>query len=311
MGNPKYTVVVPVYNSEQTLETLFHRIEKVMEELSASFQVVFVEDCGRDRSWSIVQELHRRHPTQIVAIKLSRNFGQHSAVICGLHYAKGDFIITIDDDLQVPPEEIPKLIECQTQTSAELVYGVYENKRHNLFRNLGSRIIQRIVQFTFDTNGPITSFRLMTSSLAERIRGHSQSFVYIEGLFFWHTENVVRVTVRHESRRAGRSNYSTFKLIKLAINLIFSFTTFPLRVITVVGAVTSLVSFLLGIYFVFRKILYEVPLGYTSLIVSIFFTSSVLLLFLGVIGEYLSRLYSIQNRRPQFSIRQVLGSSAE
>ena len=237
---------------------------------------------------------------------MSRNFGQHNAILCGLQHATGELIITIDDDLQILPEEIPKLIIAQAESKAELVYGVYENKQHNYFRNLGSLLVQRIAQYTFRTDGPITSFRLLSSSLSKRIWNHSQSFVYIEGLFFWHTENVIRVKVTHQPRKIGKSNYSTIKLIKLAVNLIFQFTTFPLRLIMVIGILFSLISFFLGVYFIFRKIVYEVPLGYTSIIVSIYFTTSVLLVFLGVIGEYLSRLYSIQNRRPQFSVREVL-----
>ena len=302
----KYSVVVPVYNGEHTIRELFLRIKHLFESTNTTFQVVFVEDCGQDNSWKVISDLKREYSDQIIAVKLSRNFGQHNALLCGFNYVDGDFIITIDDDLQVPPEEIPKLIKKQRDSNSELVYGVYGNKKHNPFRNIGSNLVQKIIQHTFKAKGPITSFRLLSFSLCERIRNHKQGFVYIEGLFFWHTENITRVEVEHRKRLVGKSNYSVGKLFRLAINLIFNFTTLPLRVIIGLGILFSIVSFAIGIFFILRKIIYEVPLGYTSIIVSIYFTSSVLLLILGVIGEYLSRLYALQNSRPQFSIKEIL-----
>jgi len=302
----KYSIVVPVYNGEQTIRELFLSIKNLFESTDTDFEVILVEDCGKDDSWAVIRQLKHEFKELVIAIKLSRNFGQHNATLCGFNYAGGDFIITIDDDLQVPPQEISKLIAAQEETSAELVYGIYEDKQHSSFRNLGSQTVQKIVQYTFQTKGPITSFRLLSKSLCERVRHHKQSFVYIEGLFFWHTENIARVKVEHRKRRLGLSNYSVGKLIKLTVNLIFNFTTFPLRAIIWLGVLFSLISFSIGMYFIIRKLFYEVPLGYTSIIVSIYFTSSILLLILGVIGEYLTRLYSLQNNRPQFSVRESL-----
>lgn len=302
----KYSIVVPVYNGAQTIRELFLSIKDLFESMNTTFEVILVEDCGKDNSWEVISKLKHEFLEQVIAVKLSRNFGQHNATLCGFNYASGDFIITIDDDLQIPPQEIPKLINVQKETGAELVYGIYEGKKHSSFRNLGSQAVQKIVQYTFQTKGPITSFRLLSKSLCERVRNHKQGFVYIEGLFYWHTENIARVNVEHRRRKLGQSNYSVGKLIRLTVNLIFNFTTFPLRAIIVLGVLFSLVSFSIGVYFIIRKIFYEVPLGYTSIIVSIYFTSSILLLILGVIGEYLSRLYSLQNNRPQFSIRELL-----
>jgi len=304
--NYKYSIVIPVYNGAKTIEELFDRIKKTFELTGNAFEVVFIEDGGMDNSWDVIDVLKKKFPNDIIAIKLARNFGQHNAILCGIHFVSGDFIITIDDDLQIPPEEIPKLIKAQAETGAELVYGVYEAKQHGFMRNLGSRMIQRILKMAFDAKGPITSFRLISSSLYERIKSHKQSFIYIEGLFLWHTQHIARVVVDHKSRRIGESNYTFAKLLQLTINLIFNFTTFPLRIIIFIGLAFSIVSFGLGAFFIFRKIFYEVPLGYTSIIVSIYFSSSVLLLILGVMGEYLSRLYSLQNNRPQFSIKEIL-----
>jgi polyisoprenyl-phosphate glycosyltransferase len=302
----KYSIVVPVYNSERSIEQLFERIKKMFDSLRYSFEVIFIEDGGKDNSWSVICSLKDRFPEHVTAIQLSRNFGQHNATLCGFNYVTGDYVITIDDDLQIPPEEIPKLIHAQAETNAELVYGIYDVKRHDSIRNFGSYLVQRIVQNTFNAEGPITSFRLLTFSLCERTLRHHQSFVYIEGLFYWHTQNVARVLVEHKKRIIGASNYTFGKLFKLTLSLIFNFTTLPLRAIILLGMVFAILSFSMGVFFVLRKIIYEVPLGYTSIIVSIYFTSSILLLMIGVIGEYISRLHSIQSNRPQYSIKEVL-----
>jgi polyisoprenyl-phosphate glycosyltransferase len=301
-----YSVIVPVYNSQGTLSELFTRTQAVFSALGEEFEMIFVEDCGPDQSWQVILDLKKAHPEQIKAIKLSKNSGQHNALMCGFNYAQGDFVITIDDDLQIPPEEIPLLIRRQQQTDAQLVYGVYEEKRHHLLRNLGSQAVQRVFRSVFNTNGDITSFRLISRTLCRQLISHKQSFIFIDGLLHWHTQYIERVKVVHRERAVGKSNYSPIKLIRLANNLLFNFTTFPLRSLIYLGTFFSLVSFITGIVFMIRKMFFNVPLGYTSIIVSIFFTSSVLLLVVGVIGEYIGRLYTLQNDKPQYSVREVL-----
>jgi undecaprenyl-phosphate 4-deoxy-4-formamido-L-arabinose transferase len=301
-----YSVIVPVYNSQETLEQLFTRTQEVFRLMGEAFEMVFVEDCGTDHSWRVIQQLKTTYPDQIKAIKLSRNSGQHNALMCGFNHARGSFVITIDDDLQIPPEEIPHLIRKQQQTDAQLVYGVYGEKKHHLFRNLGSLAVQRVFRSVFNTSGDITSFRLISQTLCSQIISHKQNFIFIDGLLHWHTQYIARVQVKHTERAVGKSNYSPIKLIRLANNLLFNFTTFPLRSLIYLGTFFSLTSFITGIVFMIRKLFFNVPLGYTSLIVSIFFSSSVLLLVVGVIGEYIGRLYTLQNDKPQYSVKEIL-----
>lgn len=305
MNQVDYSIVIPVYNSETTLEELFTRIKLVFDGLNNSFEVIFVEDCGSDNSWQIIELLKETYPHLIVAIKMSRNFGQHNALMCGFNFARGNYIITIDDDLQNPPEEIPKLIHQLNETGAELVYGVYEKKNHHGFRNFSSGIVQSVVRFVFKTSGDITSFRLLTSNLCKKIIKHHQNFVYLEGLLHWHTQYISRVTVLHHERKEGKSGYTLKKLLHLATNLLFNFTTIPLRLLIYFGAFSSFVSFLAGAIFIFRKFLYDVPLGFTAIVVSIYFSSSIVLLVIGIIGEYLNRLYTLQNDKPQYSIMRI------
>jgi glycosyltransferase involved in cell wall biosynthesis len=301
-----YSVVVPVYRSEKTLVPLFERIQAVFAALGRSFEVIFVEDCGKDGSWEVLRRLKEKHPAEVVAIRLARNFGQHNATLCGFHHLRGRFVITIDDDLQVPPEEIPKLIKEQALSQADLVYGYFSDKQHGVVQNIGSAVIQKAAEITFGGKGKGSSFRLIVSSLARKVRSHRQSFVFIDGLLLWYTQYVSRTLVRHEGRGYGKSGYTLFKLIGLAAHMFFNFTTLPLRWIIYFGMLTSTVSFVLGVVFLIRALIYSVPVGWSSLAVTIFFVGGVILLVLGIIGEYVSRIFTLHNDRPQFSVKELL-----
>ncbi len=299
------SIIVPVYNSQETLPELFARLKQAIEGMGRTFEVIFVEDCGQDQSWGVICQLKEQHPEHVVGIKMGRNFGQHNATLCGFHHARGKFLVTIDDDLQIPPEELPKLVAEQERTGADLVYGCYAVKKHGPLRNLASLAIQKVQEMTFEGAGKNSSFRLITAALADKIKGHRQSYVYLDGLFLWYTRYVARTLVRHEERRHGRSGYDLVRMMRLAANLFFNFTTLPLRWIIYLGIVCSAISFALGVTFMIRKLLYDVPLGWTSIMVTIFFSGSVILLVLGIIGEYISRIFSLHNARPQFSIREI------
>jgi len=306
MEGIKVSVVVPVYNGADTIGELFGRIKKVFSDLSVPFQVVFVEDCGRDNSWEVIRSLKATNPAEITAIKLNRNFGQHNATMCGLEHADGNLMVTIDDDLQIFPEDIPLLVQRQLETGAELVYGSYGEKNHNSFRNLGSLWVNKTLNIAFGTKGSITSFRLITRNLRDNIVRHRQSFVFLDGLLNWHTSHIEKVPVRHQARMAGSSGYTIWKLISLSSNMLFNFTTIPLKSLIYLGMLISLLSFLSGFYFILRKIILDVPVGFTSIIVSIFFMGGLTLLVLGVIGEYIGRLYTLQNSKPQHSVKEIL-----
>ena len=302
----KISVVVPVYNGEKTISELFQRIKQSLEASGNPFQVVFVEDCGKDQSWEVIKQLKVKFPEEITAVKLNKNFGQHNATICGYKYSTGDLIVTIDDDLQIFPEDIPLLIQKQLETGAELVYGSYGEKNHAAFRNVGSFVVNKTLNIAFGTKGSITSFRLITKNLRDNLIKHTQSFVFLDGLFNWHTTHVEKVIVRHQSRSEGKSGYNLIKLIKLSSNMLFNFTTLPLKSLIYLGLLFSVLSFFIGFYFILRKIILDVPVGFTSIIVSIFFMGGITLLVLGVIGEYIGRLYALQNEKPQHSIKELL-----
>lgn len=302
----KYSIIVPVFNSEESLKDLFLEMQSLFLSRGEPFEVIFVDDGSSDRSWEVIRELKQSHADTVRGIRLSRNFSQHNATLCGISYASGDFIITIDDDLQIPPGEIEKLIQEAKNSGADLVYGVFTKKKHGAVRNIGSRTIKSSSKWLNDSPGEGSSFRLMTRELADNLKNHAQNFLYIDEVLHWYTDNIRFVTTEHQPRRYKRSGYTTGKLINLVANLLLYYTTLPLKFLVYGGFLFSLITLGFVIYFIILKIQFNVPLGYTSLIVSILFSTSIILFSLGIIGEYLRRIYLVQNRKPAWSVRSMI-----
>ena len=306
-SNIDYSVVIPVYNSEKTLRELFTRIRKVLDILEKSFEVIFIEDCGSDKSWNVLCELKKEFPNHVTAIKLARNFGQHNAIMCGLHHVRGKFAITIDDDLQIPPEEIPKLISKQSETNCDLVYGLYKEKKHSRWRNLGSATIQLVYKKLFEQTGNFTAFRLIKKSLVDNVTRYSGSYAFVDGFLSWNTNSIQRVYIEHRERAFGVSNYNLKKLLGLSYNLFTNFSYKPLRLFMVLGILISTASVLSSVIVFLRWLWGGITVeGYTSLIMAITFLSGVQLMFIGLIAEYVGRIFLNQNNKPQFSISEKL-----
>jgi undecaprenyl-phosphate 4-deoxy-4-formamido-L-arabinose transferase len=310
MTNPdniKYSIVVPVYNSENTLRELFIRINRIFSEMQTTYEVVFVEDGGHDNSWKVLRQLQEEYPDIITAIRLNKNYGQHNATFCGLDHAKGEILITIDDDLQTPPEEIVKLISVfKSEHKPDIVYGFYKQKKHTVIRNLGSRMLKFYTKTFFRAPGKGSSFRLFTQEIKDHLLNHRNTIVYIDEILLWYSGNLTFVEVEHRPSEKGRSGYSFIKLIRLFINVILYSTVTPLKIMVYGGFFFAIVSFFIGLVFIYRKMVYQVPLGYTSIIVTILFSTGILLFFLGIIGKYITRIYLIQNKKPSYLIRRKL-----
>jgi len=305
--NPKYSVVVPVYNSEPSLEELFRGIKAVFDDTGDLFEVIFVEDAGRDNSWEVIRKLKQDHPDIVTGIQLSKNFGQHNATLCGFTYVKGDFIITIDDDLQTPPSEIRKLIGANNAGDHDLVYGFYRHKKHSAAHRIGSASIKKSSRIFRDTLDEGSSFRMIKAGLVKKIVDHPQHFIFIDEILQWYTEDILLVEVQHEPRKYRQSNYTSAKILGMVGNIMIFYTTVPLKVLVFGGFGASFVTLLIGLYYMFRKLFLNVPIpGYTSLIVAVLLSTSIILFSLGVIGEYLGRIYAVQNKKPAYSIRKII-----
>lgn len=301
-----FSIVVPVHNSEETLDELFARLVSTFNRLENSFEIIFVEDGGNDNSWDVIKKLKKDNPGIIKAIKLNKNFGQHNATMCGFTFASGNKIITIDDDLQNPPEEIIKLIDTNKETGSDVTYGIYSKKQHTFTRNMLSKGVKTSSKLLMKGIGKGSSFRLIDHKIVKKLLNHNISFVFIDEVMQWYTNNITFVIVDHKKRLHNKSGYGSRKLLHMASDLTYFYTNIPLKLMVYGGMLISLLSFGLAMKFVLQKIFYDVPLGYTSVIVTVLFSTSVIVFSLGVIGGYLSRIQSNQNKKPPFHIEELL-----
>ncbi len=306
MSAVQVSVVVPVYRSEVSLRTLVARLRQTLEETELRYEMVFVEDGGGDRSGSVLRELQAEDPEHIAVIELMRNYGQHNALMCGFRHARGDYIVTLDDDLQNPPEEIPKLLNQICTGEFDLVYGAYRSKRHSPWRNAGSALVNAFYRLAFQNEITITSFRAIRRPLLQSILSYDGNFTFVDGLLAWNTRRIGRVEVEHHPRAAGRSGYNAGKLIMLALNLFTNFTLLPLRVVSWFGLALSAAGFGVAAFYLFQFLRSQISVpGYASTIIAILVVGGTQLLALGVIGEYLGRLHLNVNRKPQYTVRSI------
>lgn len=304
---PEISVVVPVYRSATTLRQLVDSLLPVLDAMEKPYEIIFVDDGSPDESWNVLSELQAKHPEKISAIQLMRNFGQHNALMCGFRHARGRFVITMDDDLQHPPREIPKLIKAMQEGDYDVVYGRYSEKKHEKWRNFGSRTLNAFFCFVFDLKIQITSFRVIRKEAIDCILSYNLNFTVVDGLLAWNTRRIGSTLVEHEPRHEGRSGYSFLRLLGLALNLFTNFSLLPLQVVSMLGVVSAATGLLIGLYYFICFLVgrIDVP-GYASTIVAIFMLGGCQLLSLGIMGEYLGRLHLNVNRKPQYAERQQL-----
>jgi glycosyltransferase involved in cell wall biosynthesis len=306
MDSVELSVVIPVYNSAEMLPTLHDRLDSVLRALGNTFEVIYVDDGSQDASWSVLQQLEQQYRGQVVAVQLMRNYGQHNALMCGFRQARGDYVITMDDDLQHPPEEIPKLLAAIKQSDLDLVYGGYERKQHRVTKNLASWVVNRFYRFVFQSPVTVTAFRILRSELLQTILPYSLNFTFVDGLLAWNTRRIGEVTVAHHPRARGRSGYRFGKLLTLALNLFTNFSLLPLQLVSLSGVGAAIAGLVLGFYYFYQHMAASITVpGYASTIVSILVLGGLQLLGLGIMGEYVGRLHLNVNRKPQYSIRQV------
>jgi len=290
----KYSIVIPVYNSVDSLEQIVERASNVLENYSSDYEIIFVDDDSPNpKTWQELKRLKEKSPN-IKIIKLRKNHGQHKAILCGFQFAQGEFIITMDDDLQHPPEEISKLIDgINNHPEADVVIGAYETKHHSLFRNLGTNVINRITSYVFGKplDLKLTSFRIMHKCIAESVLDYKTYHPRIGNILLQVTSKIINVKVKHDSRHYGKSGYTLGRLFADAITNIISNSSLPLKLVSYLGFFCSLISILLTIYFLAKRIFVGISIpGWTTTFLALTFFFGILFFTLGIIGEYLSRI---------------------
>lgn len=305
-NNIKYSVVIPVFNEAENLEVLYARLTKVMDNLDGPYEIIFVDDGSTDGSFQILSDLHQKD-NNVKVILFTRNFGQPPAVIAGLDFAQGEIVITIDADLENPPEEIPKLLD-KLDDGYEVVFGVFQQRKHSVFKRAGSLFAKWVLSkvIPVDTTN-LSACKAMKSYVIDQVMLLNEKSKFLSGLLCWLGYRVGTVELRHSERHSGKTKYSTFKLVALWMDMVVSFTDLPLKIAIFGGLFLGVFGFALALFYLVRYLLYGfgVP-GFATIVILITFFSGVQLFALGILGEYIGRMNKELKKRPDYIIRKIV-----
>ena len=298
------SIVIPVYRASEVLRELTDRITTVFNSLNLSHEIILVDDSGQEGSWEVVKQTASRREGSL-ALRLTRNFGQHNAVLCGIRKSKGEFIITMDDDLQHLPEELPKII-AELKEGYDVVYAPPTELKHSHARNLTSVLAKSMIRKGENGNcSEVSSLRGIKGKMREFLQDFASPNVSIDVLLDWTTSNIATIHVRHSERLHGKSGYDPAKLIRHSLNMMTGFSTTPLKIATTTGFISSGIALSVMVYMAaWRAINGAVIPGFALIICSLAFFSGVQLVALGIIGEYIGRMYNRVSRKPQYLIRE-------
>lgn len=301
----KISFIIPCYNSEHMLEGVVQEIMETMK--NVDFEIVLVNDCSPDNTFKTIKRLCASD-SRIIGINMAKNFGQHAALMAGYKVSTGEIIVSLDDDGQTPANEVWSLID-KLNEGYDVVYASYEEKKHSKFRNWGSKVNKKMSEMLIEKpkDVQVTSYFAMRRFVMKEMLKYHNAYPYVSGLVFRCTKNIANVPVRHRDRVDGSSGYSIRKLLALWMNGFTAFSVKPLRIATILGIVVALVGFVVTVYTVIHKLLNPaVPLGWSSLFAAIFLVGGCIMFMLGMIGEYVGRIYISINNAPQYVIRDIV-----
>jgi undecaprenyl-phosphate 4-deoxy-4-formamido-L-arabinose transferase len=309
----KISYVIPCYRSERTLEGVVTEIQETMKSISGyEYDIILVNDCSPDGTFGVIESLCDKFDN-IIGIDLAKNFGQHAALMAGLRRSDGDIVVCLDDDGQTPACEVGKLL-AEIENGRDVVYASYGKKKHNAFRNFGTWMndIMTRAMLGKPRDLHITSYFAARRFVVDSMLKYENSYPYIIGLVLRATKNISNVPVNHRSRQVGTSGYTFKKLIGLWFNGFTAFSILPLRIATVTGMVFAAAGFIYGIYTVIKKFVNpSVPMGFSSLMAAVVFIGGMVMIMLGLIGEYIGRIYISINNSPQYVVRQEIANKKE
>ncbi len=302
----KLSFVIPCYGSEKTIENVVERIVKTVGE-NNPYEIICVNDCSPDNAYTVLEKLANENKN-LKVVNLARNFGQHSAIMAGYHQVTGDIIVCLDDDGQTDPKDCYKLIEALNE-NVDIAYAKYPSKKESPFRLFGSWTAKKMSQWlcSIPKSIELNSYFACKRFVIDEVVRYENAYPYLAGLMFRSTKKVINVDIPHYEREYGKSGYSLKKLISLWMNGFTAFSVKPLRIATFLGGLTAAIGFLYAIYIIVKKILNpSMPMGYSSMMCVLLFIGGVIMLMLGLIGEYIGRIYICLNKSPQYVIRNTV-----
>jgi len=301
--------VIPCYRSAESLPGVVKEVERTMDGLKDyDYELVLVNDCSPDNTFEVIRSLCMEH-NNITGVNLARNFGQHAALMAGFRQVKGDIVVCLDDDGQTPADEVGKLLD-KINEGADVVYAKYGHKQHSWFRNFGSKVNELMTRFMLGKSKELylSSYFAARRFIIDEITRYENCFPYVIGLVLRTTKNIVNVEVSHREREIGTSGYTLGKLLGLWFNGFIGFSVKPLRVATVCGGGFAVIGFLYALYIIIRKLVDpNVVLGFSSLMSALLVIGGMMMLMLGLIGEYIGRIYITMNSSPQYVVREIVG----
>ena len=309
----KVSFVIPCYGSEHTIDKVVDELREIMSSSlpTWTYEIIMVSDSSPDNVFDVIKKICQEDSTHCQGAELAKNFGQHAALMAGYRMASGDCILSLDDDGQAPIESVPQMLDALKD--ADLVFGSYAHKKHNIFRNLGSKVNDWMAEFLLGKPKKlhVTSFFAMRRFVKDEILKYDNAYPYLLGLLLRTTKNIVNVPVNHRARLEGRSGYSFRKLLHLWINGFTSFSVVPLRTATFCGFLCAFLGFAGVVWCIINKLIRpDVPMGYSSIMATLVFIGGMLMLMLGMIGEYIGRTYICINKAPQYVIRSTTVETA-
>lgn len=309
---PSYSVVIPVYNSANIVALVIERTRAFFAQHGLSYEIILVNDGSRDGSWAVISAQAAQYP-EVTAINLLRNYGQHNAVFAGIYQSRGFHVITIDDDLQNPPEEIIHLIDTMRDGNHDVVFGRFVQKQHSFVRRLGSGLIRQMNNRIFLCPPDIvpTNFRLIRRDVVDRMLGYRTAYPYTTGLALMFAQSVGNAWVKHQDRHEGKSNYNLVRIMSLVLRILFNYSIWPLRLVTITGFVIASVSFLIGVVLILRKLFDSIQIeGWTGIMVMLALLNGVIIVMLGMLGEYTIRILQQMNSRESYHIKEIVKRDA-
>jgi len=305
-SNCQLSVIIPVFRSEPSLIELYHRLVDTLTYECTSFEIVFVEDCGGDNSWEVIMNL-AKIDERVIGLKMSRNYGQHNALLAGVRVARGQLIVTIDDDLQHPPEEIPKLLS-RINEEFDVIYGAPHQEQQGFLRNMASKMTKITLQSAMGVENArkVSAFRIFRTQLRKAFKDYRSPAVNIDVLLTWATTRFGSIHVRQDVRKFGKSGYTTRKLFVHAMNMMTGFSTAPLKLASMIGFLFAIFGIFILSYVLLRYIIEGVTVpGFAFLASIVALFSGAQLLALGIIGEYLARIHQRTIERPAYFIKKT------